>query len=171
MAFMSDLLTQYHERFLEDIRKRLFEENFPRLRKCLSELTEADIWFRPNAHSNSVGNLTLHLIGNMRQWIISGLLGNPDTRQRDKEFAEEGPLPSSYLLEQLEQLEIALKTGLEGISPEELVRIRPIQAFEESGIAILIHVAEHFSYHVGQITYFVKARKDLDMGYYAEVDL
>ena len=165
------LLTQYHELFLADIHKRFFEENFPRLRKCLSELSEADIWYRPNIHSNSVGNLTLHLVGNIRQWIISGLLGNPDIRDRDKEFEEQGPLPTAHLLELLDQLEKELKEGLSGITPEELVRVRPVQVYKENGIAILVHVTEHFSYHVGQITYFVKAHKDMDVGYYAGQDL
>ncbi|MEM6630166.1 MAG: DinB family protein [Bacteroidota bacterium] len=168
---MKDLLTQYHELFLADIHKRLFEENFSRLRKCLLELSEADIWYRPNIHSNSVGNLTLHLVGNMRQWVISGLLGNPDVRERDKEFEEQGPLPTPHLLDLLDQLEKELREGLAGITAEELVRVRPVQIYEENGITILVHVTEHFSYHVGQITYFVKARKDMDMGYYAGQDL
>ena len=164
-------LAQYHEYFLSDIRKRLFEENFPRLRKCLNELSEADIWYRPNEHSNSVGNLTLHLVGNLRQWVISSLLGNPDIRERDQEFEERGPLPTSHLLELLDQLEKEMMTGLDRISPEELLRVRPVQIYEENGISILIHVTEHFSYHVGQITYFTKARKDIDVGYYEGQDL
>ncbi len=164
-------LAQYHEYFLSDIRKRLFEENFPRLRKCLNELSEGDIWYRPNENSNSVGNLTLHLVGNLRQWVMSGLLGNPDIRERDKEFEERGPLPTSQLLSLLDQIEEELKTGLAQISPEELLRVRPVQVYEENGISILVHATEHFSYHVGQITYFTKARKDMDMGYYAGQEL
>lgn len=164
-------LAQYHEYFLSDIRKRLFGENFPRLRKCLHELSEEDIWYRPNENSNSVGNLTLHLVGNLRQWVISGLLGNLDIRERNKEFEEKGPLPTSHLLELLDQLEKELKAGLTGISPEELLRVRPVQVYEENGISILIHVTEHCSYHVGQITYFTKARKDIDVGYYAGQEL
>ena len=164
-------LAQYHEYFLSDIRKRLFEENFPRLRKCLNELSEEDIWYRPNENSNSVGNLTLHLVGNLRQWVISGLFGNPDIRERDKEFEERGPLPTPQLLAMLDQLEGELKAGLAQVSPEELLQVRPVQVYEENGISILVHVTEHFSYHVGQITYFTKARKDIDMGYYAGQEL
>jgi len=165
------LLAQIHQDLLREVDRRLFEENFPRLRKCLGELTKTDVWYRPNMHSNSVGNLTLHLIGNCRQWITSGLGGQPDKRDRQQEFDEQGPIATDELLQKLDDLEVELKEVLENVPLEELVRKRPVQTFEESGIGILVHVVEHFSYHVGQITYFVKSRKNMDMGYYKNIDL
>src|SRR5437867_7915143 len=72
-----------------------FEKYLPRIVDCLELLSEEEIWWRPNEASNSAGNLVLHLCGNVRQWIISGLGGEPDTRERDKEFAERGPISRS----------------------------------------------------------------------------
>ncbi len=166
-----ELLSEIHQELLKEVDRRLFEENFPRLRKCLGELTKTDVWHRPNANSNSVGNLTLHLIGNCRQWILSGLGGKKDKRERQQEFDEQGPISTEDLLTQLDQLEVELKEVLAEVSQEDLIVKRPVQAFDESGISILVHVVEHFSYHVGQITYFVKARKNIDTGYYQDVDL
>ena len=57
----------------KQIHQRLFEESVPRLKKCLDELTEEEVWKRPNEYSNSMGNLVLHLCGNVRQWIVSGV--------------------------------------------------------------------------------------------------
>jgi len=80
--------------FLQDVRKQ-FERYRRRIDRCLSLLTEEEIWWRPNAASNSAGNLVLHLCGNVRQWIISGLGGAPDVRVRDKEFSERGRFPGA----------------------------------------------------------------------------
>ncbi len=166
-----ELLQEIHQELMHEVDRRLFEENFPRLRQCLGELTKTDVWHRPNANSNSVGNLTLHLIGNCRQWILSGLGGQKDKRNRQREFDEQGPFSTEELLEQIDRLEGELKEVLQMIIPEDLVEKRPVQAFEESGISILVHVVEHFSYHVGQITYYVKARKNIDTAYYEDLDL
>ena len=156
---------------IAEVRRRLLDESLPRLRKCLNELSEEEIWKRPNAHSNSVGNLVLHLCGNVRQWILSGLRKAPDTRQRQQEFDERGPIPRAELLARLESTLAAVDEALNHIHPDDLLAEHDVQIYRESGLSILIHVVEHFSYHVGQVTYVVKAWKDLDMGYYAGVDL
>lgn len=156
---------------LIEVRRRLFTECIPRARQCLNMLTEAQIWQRPNNNSNSVGNLILHLNGNVRQWILNGLDKQPDIRQRQSEFDERGPLPTTQLLYILDQLEMDVQPVLESISTEQLIATHDVQGFEETGIGILIHVVEHFSYHVGQMVWAVKAWQDVDMGFYADVDL
>jgi len=83
---MENYPNQFSEVFIEEIKRRLFIECFPRLEQCLHTLTEEDIWYRPNANSNSVGNITLHLCGNVRQWVIAGLGGHQDVRERQKEL-------------------------------------------------------------------------------------
>ncbi len=168
---MPELSQQIHQILVKEVKRRLLDESIPRTRQCLETLSPEEIWFRPNDHSNSVGNLVLHLCGNARQWIIAGLGQVPDVRTRDQEFAEQGPLPTAELYQLLDQLERDLVPALEALSPENLVRAYTIQGFPESGLSVLVHVVEHFSYHVGQITYFVKAHKDLDTGYYAGLDL
>ncbi len=152
--------------FLTEIRRRLFEESFPRLRQCLAELSEDEIWYKANDNSNAVGNLALHLCGNVRQWIVSGLGGETDNRQRDLEFLPDSRIPVKELLHLIDTTEKDAAEVLRHCTTSDLLKIRDVQIYKETGIAILIHVVEHFSYHVGQITYFVKYRRDIDMGYY-----
>jgi len=119
----------------------------------------------------SVGNLVLHLLGNVRQQILSGLCGAPDRRRRQEEFDEKGPIPAGELLRRLDALMTEVDQALDRLDPATLLTVRKVQGYEESGLSILVHVIEHFSYHVGQMTYFVKSRKAIDMGYYAGIDL
>ncbi|MEM7373060.1 MAG: DinB family protein [Bacteroidota bacterium] len=157
--------------FLKEIRRRLFDEGIRRASRCLNELDDQQIWQRPNDNSNSVGNLILHLNGNVRQWVLSGLAKQVDIRQRQSEFDERGPIPKETLIDILQQLERDIAPVLDRLTEEDLVSMHIAQGFEESGIGILIHVVEHFSYHVGQMVWAVKAWKDMDMGFYAGVDL
>ena len=156
---------------IEEVERRLFLEGIHRIKKCLDFLSEEEVWQRPNENSNSVGNLVLHLCGNVRQWIIAGLGKVPDVRERQSEFDERGPLPKADLVALLDALEKDVRKVLPQLTPEMLVATHPVQVYEEKGMTILIHAVEHFSYHVGQITYFVKARKDLDVGYYEGIPL
>lgn len=156
---------------IHEVRRRLFTECVPRLKTCVSLLSDEEIWHRPNAQTVSVGNLVLHLCGNVRQWMLSGLDGQPDTRRRRAEFDERGPLPASELLQRLDAVMTEAAVLLDRLTPQRLLDVRPVQGFDETGVAILIHVTEHFSYHVGQITYAVKSRKGVDVGYYKGIDL
>ncbi len=155
--------------FTKEIEKRLILESIPRLIKCLNQLTIEEIWFRPNTNTVSVGNLCLHLCGNVRQWLISGLGDTPDNRNRPLEFSTPGPIPTDTLIEDLQILSSEILNILSQLTSEDLLKKRAVQVYEESGLSILVHVTEHFSYHVGQVTYFVKSRKDIDMKYYPEI--
>src|SRR6266542_5100625 len=86
---------------LKQARHSIAEHHLPRITRCLRLLSDAEVWWRPNRASNSVGNLVLHLSGNVRQWIISGMGGAPDIRDRDREFAETGPLSRRDLIHRL----------------------------------------------------------------------
>ena len=137
-----------------------------RLKKCLAELTEAQILYRPNKSSNSIGNLVLHLHGNVRQWVVAGLGKNKDVRERQLEFDEQGPVSTKKMLADMDQLMVEVNAILDNTTSDDLLEVRNVQGFQESGLSILVHITEHFSYHVGQMTYIVKMLKDKDMGYY-----
>jgi len=168
---MQEQSTVLTNAFIAEIKRRLFEESMFRLKKCLSELTTEQIWYRPNNSSNSVGNLALHLHGNVRQWVVAGLGKNEDVRERQQEFDEQGPVPTDKMVADLEQLMVEVEAILDQTSAADLLEVRNIQGFQESGLSILVHITEHFSYHVGQMTYIVKMLKDKDMGYYEGHDL
>ena len=157
--------------FVSEIKRRLFEESQVRLERCLNELSEADIWWRPNENSNSVGNLVLHLSGNARQWILAGLGGALDQRRRQTEFDERGPIPRAELIQKVRDVMGEIDEVLDRLKPEDLERPIVVQSFDETGLSILIHVVEHFSYHVGQMAYIVKARLDKQTNFYGGINL
>ncbi|MGK0365309.1 MAG: putative damage-inducible protein DinB [Saprospiraceae bacterium] len=163
-----DYPVEFCDALVAETRRRLFEESIPRIEKCMDLLTEDEIWYKPNANSNSVGNIVLHLCGNVRQWIGTGLGKLPTVRQRDEEFSTKGGLTKKEILEKLKQLQKMSEDVLSKVTPKDLLAVHNVQVYQETGLSILVHVTEHFSYHVGQITFFVKAKKDLDTGYYAE---
>jgi len=156
--------------FLHEVSRRL-EESVFRLRVCLELLTPEEIWKKPNEHSNSVGNIVLHLCGNVRQWVLSGLGGLSDNREREKEFSQQEPISSEALMVKVHEVMNEVESLLKIVDEEKLLASYRVQGFRETGIAILLHVVEHFSYHVGQITYYTKLTKDIDTNYYKGVDL
>ena len=159
-----------HQEFIDQSIFRL-EEALPRIVQCLNELTEAQIWQRPNDNSNSVGNLVVHLCGNVRQYIISNLGGMPDTRTRDVEFAMHDGYDRLQLIEKItETVQQAIEV-ISGMSEEDLMKVRTVQGFEQTGINSIIHVVEHFSYHTGQIAFWTKLVQDIDLKFYGGVDL
>jgi len=140
-----------------------FDRYERRIAKCLSQLSDEQIWWRPNAASNSVGNLVLHLCGNVRQWIISGIGQTPDVRERDKEFARRDGVPKAKLLAQLRVTMREANRVLDRVSTEDLGRKYSIQGFRLSGLNAVSHVYEHFSHHAGQIIYITKMKRGKDL--------
>jgi len=98
-------------------RARFEERYLPRITDCLEQLSDEEIWWRPNEASNSIGNLVLHICGNMRQWIISGLGGGRDLRERDQEFAERGPVARTDLSAKFRQTVSEAREVLAGLKP------------------------------------------------------
>jgi uncharacterized damage-inducible protein DinB len=149
--------------FLNQAQRLLSRVHLPRIGRCLEALSTEEIWWRPNPASNSVGNLVLHLEGNVRQWIISGLGGAPDIRQRDREFRDQGPIPRTELLAELRTTVDQACRVLAGLSPEDLARRHSIQGFRVTGLEAVFHVAEHFSHHAGQIILATKFLRGKDL--------
>ncbi|MEP6795746.1 MAG: DUF1572 family protein [Saprospiraceae bacterium] len=162
---------QIKETLIDEILHRLYDESLPRILKCLDQLNESQIWWRPNESSNSIGNLVLHLSGNVRQWIYTGLGGYDDLRNRQSEFDERGPIPKQELLLKLTSTMELIRPVISNIPVDQLLQKRPVQTFEETGLTILIHVTEHFSYHTGQIAYISKMLLARPLGFYEGIIL
>jgi uncharacterized damage-inducible protein DinB len=166
-----DTASQITEALRREFHRRVVEESVPRIKKCLSLLSEEEVWFRPNENLNSVGNLILHLCGNARQWVLSGIGGQPDQRERDVEFEQEGGYSKIELSLMLDELAYALSNVLNHLDAETLLEVRHVQAFQENVLAMLVHVIEHFSYHTGQIAFLTKSLKNVDTAFYGNIDL
>lgn len=163
-------MTKQGKEFVDQCILRM-EENTPKIFTCLDELDENEIWKRPNEASNSIGNIILHLCGNIRQYAISSLGHLPDARERDKEFSAQGGLSKNELKEKLESTLKQAIEAIKNISEEELLKIRLVQGFSLSGIGIIIHVVEHYSYHTGQIVFWTKLLKNHGFDFYSNHDL
>ena len=151
-----------------EFRRRTLEEYVPRIAKCVSMLREEQVWQRPNAVSNSVGNLLLHLEGNVRQWILAGLGGEQDARDRPAEFAAtDAPQTPAELVERLRRTVTSAAALLDGFGPGDLLAVHRFQdRYEESALAAVLHVIEHFSGHAGQIYAFTKQVTGEDLRFY-----
>lgn len=151
---------------LHEVLSKLFKEYWPRLEQCLNETDTALLWAKPNSNSNSIGTLVLHLEGNVRQWIMHGVSGKKDVRHRKIEFDPIRQLSKAELLKLMAQLQTDVKPVISGLSAQELFENRRIQGFDTTVWGALFHVVEHFSFHLGQITYIVKLNRNIDLGYY-----
>ncbi len=150
---------------------RRLDEGLGRIHKCMGMLADDHVWHRPNNNVVSIGNLVLHLAGNVGQWINATLGDQPDLRQRDAEFQENGPMDRTELMGILDRTVQQAKITVTGMQGTQLLRTYEVQIFQETGVGILVHVVEHFSFHVGQITLHTKLLLDTDTGYYAGAEL
>lgn len=163
--------TEITQALIDQVLLRLFSECIPRIKKCLNSLTLEQIWWRPNEQSNSIGNLILHLNGNVRQWIISGVGLDTDLRQRATEFSNREKIELVELIEMLILLEKDVRNVLINFDFSQILKTRIVQIYNETPLSIFVHVTEHFSYHTGQIAYIAKMIKGQPLAFYDESKL
>jgi hypothetical protein len=131
---------------------------------CLARLNDEQIWTRGGAHENAIGNLILHLCGNARQWVISGVGGAPDLRQRDTEFAAKGDWNKDQLLAHLHKTVTETVSTLEAVEPERLTEIIMPQGYAVPVLEAIYQVVTHFHQHTGQIIFATKILSGEDLG-------
>src|SRR5947209_3321384 len=122
-----------------------------KIKHCLGQLTEEQVWWRSQPSLNSIGNLILHLCGNVRQWIVAGLGGAADDRHRPEEFAERGPIPKDELLRKLEAVVGEAKVVLARQTARQLLEGRRIQGFDVTGLKAIFDSVPHFRGHTQEI--------------------
>jgi uncharacterized damage-inducible protein DinB len=152
--------------FVRQARSHLRDDFMPKIRRCLEVMEEGDLWWRAHETDNSVGNLVLHLCGNVRQWIISGIGGAPDSRERSKEFSERNPVPGKELLTKLGDTLTEADQVLAAFPVDQIMKPCTIQGYRQTALQAIFHVVEHFSYHTGQIIYITKMRRGIDLKFY-----
>jgi hypothetical protein len=129
-----------------------------RIKHCLDQLNDEQVWHRPQPGLNSIGNLILHLCGNLRQWVVAGLAGAPDVRNRPAEFAESEPIPKEELVRNLEAVVEEAKRVLAGIDARLIAELRRIQGFDVTGAAAIFSSVPHFRGHTQEIVHMTRLR-------------
>jgi hypothetical protein len=157
--------------FLDFSRRKLLEQYWPRLRKCVEPLTVEQVWWRPNAASNSIGNLLLHLNGNVRQWLVASFNRQEDRRDRLSEFDAPELLPVSALLDQLDATMQEGSAVLARLTEADLLAPYEIQGYHVRGLDAVYQVVEHFGLHHGQIVFITKNFVGKDLGFYSELKI
>ena len=169
-GFNKKTMTDLRDLFIDSIEVRI-KESLDRIETCFGLLSEEMIWEKMNSQMNCAGNLVLHLNGNIRQYIISGLGMAKDVRQRNMEFELSSrigkeDLWSAHHNTVTEALRIIVSMKNSGLTK----KLR-IQGFETNATDVLIHVTEHYSYHTGQIALLTKILSEKDLGFYKGLDL
>src|SRR3569833_3831938 len=121
------------ELFLDFSNNKLLNQYWPRLRQAVEPLSQEQIWWRPNEASNSIGNLLLHLNGNVWQWLVASFNRLQDERDRPAEFNATGDLSAADLLARLGQTMEEASKVLARLTSEELLATWQIQGYSVCG--------------------------------------
>jgi uncharacterized damage-inducible protein DinB len=154
------------DRLVLDFSARKLQELMGRISVCIGQLDDDQIWSRGGENENAIGNLMLHLAGNVRQWIVSGAGSRPDTRDRDSEFAARGGISKAAVEARLRNTVDEAVAVIGGLTPERLAERVTIQGYDVSVLEAVLHVVEHFSMHTGQIIFATKMLTGADLGFY-----
>jgi len=138
-----------------------------RVATCIAKLTPAQIWMRGTENQNAIGNLALHLNGNVRQWIVTGVGGQPTSRDRDAEFSARGGVDPAELTARLQESVAQAATVIRELPPARLTERVTIQGHDVSVLEAIFHVTEHFSGHTSQIIFITKMVTGEDLGFYS----
>lgn len=158
------------QEFIDKSRYYLAVEYTTKIRHCIDALPEDALWNRPNESCNSIGNLLLHLAGNIRQWIVGGVGQQQGTRDRAAEFAATGGGSRNELFENLERAVSEVDAVLAALKPEQLREERTIQGRKTTVMEAIYHVVEHFAMHTGQIVLMTKSYSPGVVSFYTDAD-
>jgi len=134
-------------------------------------LSHEELWYCVNRQTPSIGSLIIHLCGNARQWVVAGIGGKDDIRDRASEFIPHPSIRRTDLIFVLENLKTQLNDALKNVNEKNLQQPITIQGIDETYFSVMIHVLEHFSYHTGQITTLTKVLTQKSTNYYDEAKL
>ena len=154
--------------FLERSRYYLGTEYRIKIRAAVESLPDGALWSRPNAESNSIGNLLMHLAGNVRQWVVSGVGGATDVRDRAGEFGARDGVDATTLLAALDEVLDDADAVLATLTAADLAGVRRIQGRDVNVMEAIYHVVEHFAGHVGQIILVAKMHSPGSIRFYED---
>jgi len=159
-------MAQSLDRIFVDFSQKQLQQFAARIEDCLGRLTAEQVWARGTENENAIGNLALHLCGNVRQWIIAGVGGKPDIRVRDQEFAARGDVEPAELAERLKLTVEEAVAVIGEVTAARMAEHVTIQKYDIPVMEAIAHVVEHFAQHTGQIIFATKMLTGQDLGYY-----
>ncbi len=142
--------------------RRTLYSTLAKVKHCLSQLADEDLQWRAFPEHNSVHNLVLHMCGNLGQWIVSGVGGSADVRQRADEFRDRNLQSSQDLVARLERCVVEVDAVLEACAAERLTETVVIQGFRLSVLAAVWESLNHFVGHMQQIVFVTRLRLGAD---------
>lgn len=163
-------MTEIAQTFLSESRRLLSADYLPKIERCLEGLRDEDVWWRPNEVSNSIGNLLLHLCGNVGQWIIEGVGERPYIRNRQQEFDERTLIPATELLARLTAVVHEADAVIGSLDADTLLTRRQVQGRDVTVLEAIYHVVSHFGMHTGQIIFISKMQVARDLGLWQPPD-
>ena len=137
----------------------LLEESVCKIEHCLKQLDLNQVWWRPEPELNSIGNLILHICGNLNQWAINGIPARQAERQREQEFSPDTRLSLDELRGMMNQTVAQAVASLHSLSPETLLETRQIQGFTVTVLGAISHTVPHFVGHTHQIIYLTRLQR------------
>jgi uncharacterized damage-inducible protein DinB len=135
---------------------RIFDLSQVQINRCLDQISDDQAWWRSNEACNSIGNVVLHLCGNVRQYVMHGIAGEPDVRQRDDEFTVRGPMPVSELRRRFDETLAEARQVIEGLGADDLLSNRRLSNRDVTVPFIVMMLVEHTGFHGGQIVHMTK---------------
>src|SRR5262245_35073687 len=141
--------------FLLEARQTL-ENALSKITHCLDHLADHHMAWRPHESHNSIQNIILHLCGNVRQWIVHGVGGASDVRNRPLEFSDRRPLTKADLLAKLQDTISQADATLAQLDLAQLLKPRRIQGFDTYVLAAIWDSVSHFVGHTHQIVYITR---------------
>ncbi len=144
------------DRIFLDCSSRRLKQSLARIEDCLRRLDDETVWTRGGSNENAVGNLVLHLCGNLLQWILAGIAGAPNERDRDAEFAARGGAGTNELAERIGTTVREAAEVIDGLPESRLGERLRIQGYEVTVLEAIYHTVEHLAQHTGQIILLTK---------------
>jgi hypothetical protein len=141
--------------FVAAVRQRLAHST-EKIKHCVDQLNDEQVWWRPRESQNSIGNVLLHLCGNVQQWLVAGITGERDTRDRPKEFSDRTPLPKGELIRRLEDVVTRADAVVGSLTATQLLEKRRIQGFLTTVLDAILDSVPHFSGHTQEIIYITR---------------
>jgi hypothetical protein len=131
-------------------------EGLRKIEHCVHQINEEQVWWRPRPGMNSIANLMLHLAGNLRQWIVSGVGGARDIRNRPEEFIDRPELPKNNIVSMLRSAVREADGLMEKLPSEKLLEPRRIQGFDTTALAAIFDSIAHFRGHSQEIIHMTR---------------